>query len=318
MGGLEFRSRLVFVLLGILLALIFLPPVLPNYFVILLTQSLIYAIVAMSLDILVGYAGLPSLGHSAFFAIGAYVTGILVTRFHLGLETNLFFSIVIAVGTSAIFGLLALRAVGTYFLIITLSFAMIVWGVANRWFSLTGGDNGISGIPRPNLFMLGTIKSTLYFYYLILFFFLVSSLLIFLFVRSPFGKTLVAIRDSESRMGVLGYNVWLHKYLAFIIAGAFASLAGCLYVYYNGFVNPNVADLAHCMKIVLMVTLGGPGTMVGASLGAFIITLIENTISVYTERWVIALAIVYVLTAKYAPRGILGLLKEFQIRGQKA
>jgi branched-chain amino acid transport system permease protein len=191
---------------------------------------------------------------------------------------------------------------------------MIIWGIANRWFSLTGGDNGITGIPRPTLFMLGAIKSTLHFYYLILFFFLFFSFLIFLFIRSPFGKTLVAIRDSESRMGVLGYNVWLHKYFAFIIAGAFASLAGCLYVYYNGFVNPNVSDLAHCMKIVLMVSLGGPGTMVGASLGAFIITLIENTVSVFTDRWVMVLAIVYVLTAKYAPRGVLGLLKQFQKR----
>lgn len=289
--------------------LILLPPVLPTYFVILLTQSLIYAIVAMSLDILVGYTGLAALGHSAFFAIGGYVTGILVTRFHLGFGTTLFFSIVIAVGASAVFGLLALRAVGIYFLIITLSIAMVVWGMANRWFSLTGGDNGISGISRPDVFMLGVIKSTLHFYYLILFFFLVCSFLISLFVRSPFGKTLVAIRDSDSRMSVLGYNVWLHKYLAFIIAGAFASLSGCLYVYYNGFVNPNVADLGHCMKIVLMVSLGGPGTIVGASLGAFIITFIENTLSVYTERWVMILAIIYILTAKYAPKGLLGLLR---------
>ena len=131
----------------------------------------------------------------------------------------------------------------------------------------------------------------------------------FLIIRSPFGKTLIAIRDSESRMAVLGYNVWLHKYLAFILAGAFAGLAGCLYVYYNGFVNPSVADLAHCMKIVLMVSLGGPGTLIGAGLGAILITLLENIISIFTERWVMVLAIIYLATAKFAPKGLLGLLR---------
>ena len=299
-GGISLFLGAVFIIL------VLLPPVLPAYFVILLTQSLIYAIVAMSLDILVGYTGLAALGHSAFFAIGAYVTAILATKAHLGFEITVCVSIVFAIGAAALLGLLALRAVGIYFLIITLSLAMVVWGIVNRWFSLTGGDNGISGIPRPTLLWIGAMKGTLPFYYLILFLFLVSFFLMALLIRSPFGKTLVAIRDSESRMSVLGYNVWLHKYLAFLIAGAFAGLSGSLYVYYNGFVNPNVADIAHCMKIVLMVSLGGPGTMVGAGLGALIITFLENTISIFTPRWVMVLAIVYVLTAKYAPRGLLG------------
>ena len=309
MAGLEFRGRLSLALSGILLLLVILPPVLPPYLVILLTQSLIYAILAMSLDLLIGYTGLAALGHSAFFAIGAYVTAILATRIHSGLGSTLFHSMVIAASASAILGLLALRAVGIYFLIITLSLAMVVWGIVNRWFSLTGGDNGISGIPRPQIPLIGAFENHLSFYYLILVIFAVASLLIFLLIRSPFGKTLVGIRDSDTRMSVLGYNVWLHKYLAFIIAGAFAGLAGGLYVYYNGFVNPTVADLGHCMKIVLMVSLGGPGTLIGASLGALIITLLENIISIFTERWVMVLAIIYLATAKYAPQGLLGLLR---------
>lgn len=309
MAGLEFRGRLSLALSGILLLLVIVPPVLPPYLVILLTQSLIYAILAMSLDLLIGYTGLAALGHSAFFAIGAYVTAILATRIHSGLGSTLFYSMVIAALASAILGLLALRAVGIYFLIITLSLSMVVWGIVNRWFSLTGGDNGISGIPRPQIPLIGAIENHLSFYYLILVFFAVASLLIFLLIRSPFGKTLVGIRDSDTRMSVLGYNVWLHKYLAFIIAGAFAGLAGCLYVYYNGFVNPTVADLGHCMKIVLMVSLGGPGTLIGAGLGALIITFLENIISIFTERWVMVLAIIYLATAKYAPQGLLGLLR---------
>ena len=292
-----------------LLAFVLLPLFLPKYATILVTQCLIYAIVAMSLDILIGYTGLAALGHSAFFAIGAYGTAILATKFHSSLGGAVFFSIAAAAAASAILGLLALRAVGIYFLIITLSLAMVVWGVVNRWVSVTGGDNGISGIPRQGLLWMGGVQDTIPFYYLILFSFCAAASLMFLLIRSPFGKTLIAIRDSESRMGVLGYNVWLHKYLAFIITGAFAGFAGSLYAYYNGFVNPNVADLAHCMKLVLMVSLGGAGTLIGAGLGAFLITLLENFIYIYTDRWVMVLALIYVLTAKYAPRGLLGLLR---------
>lgn len=294
--------------------MVVLPPLLPAYLVDLLTQGLIYAIVAMSLDILIGYTGLAALGHSAFFAIGAYVTAILTTRLHYGLESTLLYSILTAAAISAILGLLALRAVGIYFLIITLALSMVIWGIVNRWVSVTGGDNGISDIPRPDVFLFGVMKDTLPFYYLILFLFLGVFILLFLFILSPFGKTLVGIRDSESRMRVLGYHVWLHKYVVFIIAGAFAGLSGSLYAYYNAFVNPNVAGLAHCMKIVLMVSLGGSGTLVGAGLGALIIICLENMISIFTDRWVMVLAIIYIVTAKYAPLGLLGLMRQARKR----
>jgi len=115
---------------------------------------------------------------------------------------------------------------------------------------------------------------------------------------------------------VLGYNTWLHKYLAFIIAGAFAGLAGGLYAYYNSFVGPNDANLGQCMELVLMVILGGPGTLFGAGLGAFIITFLKNMVSVYTKRWLMVMAVVYVLTALYAPDGIMELLKRFQKQRQ--
>jgi branched-chain amino acid transport system permease protein len=162
------------------------------------------------------------------------------------------------------------------------------------------------------------MSDPLYFYYLILVFFLICTVLLFILIRSPYGKTLVGIRDSETRMKVLGYNTWLHKYLAFVIAGAFAGLAGGLYAYYNSFVGPNDANLGICMELLLMVILGGPGTLVGAGLGAFIITFLKNMVSVYTERWLMVMAVVYILTALYAPEGIMGLLKNFQKRGQGA
>ena len=157
---------------------------------------------------------------------------------------------------------------------ITLSVAMCAWGLAYRWVSLTGGDTGIVGIPRPRLPVAGLVSGTLSFYYTILAVFVACLVLYLLLIWSPFGKTLVGIRESESRMRVLGYNVFLHKSLAMVIAGAFAGVAGSLYAYYNGFVGPSTVDLAHSMQFVLMVIVGGPATLVGPLIGAFVITFL--------------------------------------------
>ncbi len=305
------------VLLAALAVLVVAPHLLPQYVVILLTQSLVYAIVAMSLDVLIGYSGLGSLGHAAFFAIGAYATAILVTQHQGGFGAALLLSTVAGALASAVIAPLALRAAGIYFLMITLAIAMCVWGLAFRWVSLTGGDNGITGIPRPEIGFGLDMGVAVEFYYLILLFFLSCLLLLFLLIRSPFGQTLIGIRDSESRMQVLGYNVWLHKYLAMVIAGAFAGLAGSLYAYFNSFVSPNDANLGHCMELVLMVSLGGPGTLVGAGLGALIIVFLKNMVSVYTKRWLMVLAAVYVVTALYAPEGIMGLFKRNAPGGER-
>lgn len=291
--------------------LIVLPPVLPTYVVILLTQSMIYAIVAMSLDVLIGYTDLGSLGHAAFFAIGAFTTAILEKRYNAGFVTALFSSIGIAAGASALIGLFALRAKGIYFLLITLAVAMSIWGLIYRWASLTGGDNGISDVMRPDLGGAIDLQNHVHFHYFVLIFYVICLILIILWVRSPFGRTLVGIRDSESRMKVLGYNVWLHKYCAFIIAGAFAGFGGTLYAYFNRFVGPNDADLGMCMEFVLMVSLGGQGNLIGANIGALLITFMKNMVSVYTNRYLMILGFVYLLTAKYAPQGIMGLLRRF-------
>jgi len=305
------------ILLAALVVLVVAPHLLPQYVVILLTQSLVYAIVAMSLDVLIGYSGLGSLGHAAFFAIGAYATAILVTQHQGGFGAALLLSTVAGALASAVIAPLALRAAGIYFLMITLAIAMCVWGLAFRWVSLTGGDNGITSIPRPEIGFGLDMGVAVEFYYLILLFFLACLLLLFLLIRSPFGQTLIGIRDSESRMQVLGYNVWLHKYLAMVIAGAFAGLAGSLYAYFNSFVSPSDANIGHCMELVLMVSLGGPGTLVGAGLGALIIVFLKNMVSVYTKRWLMVLAAVYVVTALYAPEGIMGLFKRSASGGDR-
>ena len=292
--------------------LVIIPPLLPSYIVILLTQSLIYGMVAMSLDILVGYLGLASLGHAAYFAIGAYTTAILMTKYGTSFSVGLITSIGMTAAISALVGLLALRAKGVYFLLITLAIAMSFWGLLHRWVSMTGADNGISEIPRPQSWWVFDLYKVVDFHYFIIIIFVLCFVLIYLFIRSPFGRTLVAIRDSETRMRVLGYNTWLHKYIAFIIAGTIAGLAGAFFAVFNRFVGPEEADLAQCMEILLMVSIGGQGTLIGPNIGSFLITFLKNMLSVYTQRWLMVMALVYIICAKYAPMGIIGIMNKLQ------
>ena len=207
---------------------------------------------------------------------------------------------------AAIFGLVALRATGVYFLMITLALGMVVWGLAHRWVTMTQGDNGISAIPRPDLGLPWSLTHSIPFYYFALAGFLISFWILRVIVRSPFGRSLVGIRESESRMRTLGYHVWLHKYIGFVIAGGFAGFAGVLWAYYNGFVSPADLQLATSVEVLLMVALGGRGTLLGPALGATIIVFLKNLVSVYTHRWLLILGAVYIATIVYAPEGVVG------------
>ena len=217
--------------------------------------------------------------------------------------------VLLAMVVAAVFGLVALRATGVYFLMITLALGMVVWGLAHRWVSMTQGDNGIPGIPRPDLGLPWSLARAMPFYYFALAGFLLAFWILRVIVRSPFGQSLVGIRESESRMRTLGYHVWLHKYLGFVIAGVVGGFSGVLWAYYNGFVSPGDVELATSMEVRLMVALGGQGTLVGPAVGAGVIVLLKNFVSVYTERWLLILGVVYVLTIIYAPEGIVGAIR---------
>jgi branched-chain amino acid transport system permease protein len=306
--------------IGLCLASIFLvisPPFYTSYWITLVTQMLIYGILAMSLDILVGYSGMSSFGHAGFYGSSAYVVAILSTRYKMGFLTCLLSGVTVATVISLIFGLLVAHASGVYFLIITLALGMTLWGLAFRWVNMTGGDNGISGIPRPDLGLPISLKDPLTFYYFILVFFLLCLLLMTIFVRSPFGHSLKGVRESESRMRVLGYHTWLHKYLGYVTAGLFGSVAGVFWAYFDGFISPYNMDLTASIEIILMVILGGPGTLVGPALGAGIIVFLKNFISAYTQRWLLILGTIYILTIFYAPQGLINLLKDWLKGGQK-
>ena len=288
-----------------------LPQFLGSYYVGLMALVLIFALFALSLDLLLGHGGLPSLGHAASFGTAAYVAGFLALKLA---STNflLNFAIAISAGAAiaAIFGLLALRTRGVYFLMITLALSQVLWALAWKWKSATGGDDGMPGVPRPNLgFLPWDLAHVNSYFYFTLVIFVVACILMYLLIRSPFGHSLRGIRESESRMMALGYNVWAYQYVAFILAGAFAGLAGILFVYYNNMVSPHELHLVTSAKVLLMVILGGTGTFLGPILGAALIVLLENTVSGFTERWTLVLGIIYVLVIMLAPQGLLGPLK---------
>jgi branched-chain amino acid transport system permease protein len=193
---------------------------------------------------------------------------------------------------------------------ITLALGMVVWGLAFRWVSMTKGDNGISGVSRPALGLPWDLATPLPFFYFTLACAALAWLLLGLLVRSPFGMSLKGIRESESRMKSLGYDVWLHKYLAFVLSGVFAGFAGVLWAYYNGFVSPVDVQLVTSVEALLMVALGGSGTLVGPALGAVLIVFLKNFVSVYTKRWLLILGAVYIGVILFAPRGIVGALRQ--------
>jgi branched-chain amino acid transport system permease protein len=285
------------------------PPFLSAYWVGLLTQVVILGILAMSLDLLIGYTGLPSLGHAGFFGVAAYGVGILSTTYQAGVVTSVAGGFVAGTGLAALFGLIVSHVRDVYFLMITMALGMVLWGLSFRWIPVTGGDNGISGIPRLETLIGLPVTGPIPFYYLALVVFAVCIVLMMVLVKSPFGLTLQGIREHEPRMRSLGFNTWLHGYLSYVCAGAFASVAGIMWAYYNGFVSPTYLDLTASSELFLMVTLGGPATLVGPVIGAGAIVILKNVMSAYTARWLLILGIVYIVTILWAPQGLWNLGK---------
>ena len=299
----------ILVVAAALLAVAFIVPYSGSFVVLLATRALAFAILAMSADILLGYTGLSSMGQAAYFGVGAYLTAVLATKLHFGLGWDFWIvvllGILIGAALAALFGLFAIRATGVYFLMITLALGQCVWGLAYRWNSLTGGDNGINMSGRPNFGL--DLSNEVTFFYLVFAFFAVSLLLMYVLVRSPFGRSLAGIRERELRMQILGYNTWLHKYIAFIIAGGFGGLAGVLWAHTNGHVSPETLVLTTSVDALLMVVLGGAGTLIGACFGAAIVFGLREYLSTLVPWWQYVLGAVYVLTILYLPMGLMGI-----------
>jgi branched-chain amino acid transport system permease protein len=289
-----------------------------EFWVTLLSQIMIFGLLALSADLLLGNAGLFSLCHAAFFAVAAYTTAILQVRY--GASTALAAPAGILAGTALSFLFaFAVRTRGVYFILITLAFGYIVWGVAYRWASITGGDNGVTNVPFPAIGGVRVANATQY-YYVVLITVVLCGLAYRLLVTSPFGLTLRGIKSSESRMRSLGYDVGRHLYVAFVLSGLIASIAGVLYVYYNRFINPVAASFPVSVEAVLMAIVGGSGTILGPFLGSGIILVLRNWVSGFFHYYTAVLGIVFIVTVLWAPQGIMGLVARWRAgnRGEGA
>jgi branched-chain amino acid transport system permease protein len=284
------------------------PQFLGPFYLRVLTEILIWGVLAMAVNLLSGYTGLPPIGQAGIFGTAAYVVGYLVVKMPepMPMYVTVPVGILGAVLISVIFGAIAIRTSGLYFLMITLAEGMIVWGLAYRWDKVTGAENGLRGIHRPDI--IGAFP-TYYYVVLVVVGLLVVS--IYRVVKSPFGLSLQGIREGEKRMRALGYNVPLHKFIAFVLAGLFSGVAGVLYVYYNNFVSPASVDFARSAEELLMVILGGAGTFWGPIVGSAIITSVRHQVSLFTDRWLMILGAIYVVTILLAPGGILRGARQF-------
>jgi branched-chain amino acid transport system permease protein len=304
------RSTRGIIAVATLALLAVVPFALPGYPLTLATEMLIFAALAMSIDILAGFAGRTPLCHGAIFGVSTYVMLYYVSVANGNPWVGAALGIAAATATAMIFAVLAVRTSGVYFLLLTLALGMIVWGICLRWTSVTGGENGIRGTVRPA--WLGDPRVL---YYFILVATTAMAAAMWRFVRSPFGLTLAGIRESETRMRALGYDVPLHLFIGFTVSGFFAGLAGVLYALFNSFVSPSTVGIEQSVEGLLMAIVGGIGTLFGGLVGAALIIALENLVSAYTERWMMALGLLFVFTMIFAPTGVLGRVRQALARG---
>jgi branched-chain amino acid transport system permease protein len=273
-----------------------------SYYVNVATQMLIYAVFALGLNVLVGYAGLVTLGHAALFGVAAYAGATMINAGY-GHVIVALGACLATIAVAGVFAVLALRGTGLGFVMITVALGQIAWGIAYRWISLTNGDNGVSINARPSPFGLSLAEApALYWATLVVFLLAVGSMAIF--VASPFGASLRGARDQPRRMTALGYNVWLIRFLAFLFSGFWSGGAGLLYLYYNQFVSPQTVALSASAEALLMVIAGGTGTLLGPIAGAALVIVMKDVASAYIERWNFVLGAIFVLIVVFMPEGL--------------
>jgi len=294
------RTLAVAVAIVVLAALPFWMPGI--YYVNVGSQILFYAVFALGLNVLVGYAGLVSLGHAGLFGISAYATGYML-QLGFGHPAAIVTALVIGVVSMAIYAVLSLRSTGIGFIMITLALGEILWGLAYRWISLTGGDNGINvpGRPAPFGFSLG---SPVTFYYTTLIVFLLALAMMAVLVRSPFGAALMGTRDQPRRMTALGYHVLAIRFWACLLSGLLTSASAILFVYYTQFISPQTLSLTSSAEVLLMVISGGPGTLLGPIVGAGLVVAVKTVVSGFVERWNFLLGAIFVAIVILMPEGL--------------
>ena len=311
------------------IALVILPFVVPPYQTVLLSYGLVFAIAALGFNLLLGYTGLLSFGHSAYFGVGAYAVAFVVKYLKIdSMEVLLLAGILGSALVAALFGLLCVRYTKIFFGILTLALSQVLWSLAFKFFWVTGGSDGLR-VPTPTL-LAGTVKigatagqdkldflSHRYYFY-VLAIFVICVVLMWVIVHSPFGKALQAVRDNETRAEFVGVQVWHYRWVAFLISGVYTGLAGALWVPLNGLTTPEILHWTFSGKIVFFTVLGGFQTFFGPIVGAVIYNYLETYAVGHTVYWQMVLGIVPVVLVLALPAGIVGTAIRLMPRFRKA
>jgi branched-chain amino acid transport system permease protein len=260
----------------------------------------------MSLDLLMGHAGMVSFGHSAFFGVGGYVAALALKQ-SPGLAAALLYPALAAAVAALVIGFFSIRVSGVYFIMLTLAFSQMFYAYAFQA-SWLGAEDGVFGVPRPAVLGV-SLASVAHFHAYLLVLFALAALAMWRVVRSPFGHVLRGIHENEARMEAVGYPVNRYKLIAFVVAGTLAGVAGALYAQFVGQIPPDAFFWTTSGEALLMVIIGGTGTLGGAVLGAAAFILLQSLVSSYTERWMTILGLTFVLFVLFVPGGIVGALR---------
>jgi branched-chain amino acid transport system permease protein len=285
--------------------LLLLPLMLPQFYIYILAVIFVTSILAMSLNLVVGHGGLYQFHHGVFYGIGAYTFALILTKTPLPFFVGFIAGPVFAGIIGLLIGLFCVRLTKLYFGMLQISLGSLIWAVAFRWYDLTGGDDGIHGIPIPDL--LSTVNGSYYFILIVL---TACMAVMYLILKSPFGNTLQAVRDNPARCEAVGINVRKHQLIAIVIATFFAGVAGVLFVVVEGSVFPDLMFWVLSLEILIMCLLGGWFTFAGPVLGAAIMISLRTFASIYTEYWTLILGVILILIIFFLPEGVMGYLIE--------
>jgi branched-chain amino acid transport system permease protein len=296
------------VLFALLCAVLAAAPLTSDYVLGILSEILIFAIFAMSLNLLIGYTGLMSFGHAAFFGMSTYT--VIALGVHLGISGwwGALAGIAASTALAAVIGLCCIRVAGVPFLMLTMAFSQLLFAAALKWRSITGGTDGLVGFVQPELFgvALGTSASARY--AMVALGFVLVLCFLWCLVRSPLGSIFIGIRDNEQRMRAIGYPVQRFKLIAFTISGGLAGVGGALYAMFNAFVSSDILHWQLSGDAMIMVVLGGGGTVFGPAVGAAIFLLLKNFISSYNEYWALWVGVAFILCVMFLRQGVWGAL----------
>jgi branched-chain amino acid transport system permease protein len=307
----------IIVIIGLFVVGFIMPAVLKQYYLNMLTEIIIIALFAVSYNLLLGYAGLLSFGHAAFFGLGAFTTAVSIIHIPgLSLWSAVLISVLMTVVAGFVLGSLLLRHKGSYFALLTLAFNALFYAVATKWHSVTGGDDGLS-ITRPNMdlgFTTLSLSSLTSFYYLTLVIVGLAIVFCWYFTHTAMGRTVLLMRENEERMKFLGYNTNISRLILFTFTGAIAGLAGSFYTLHFQFVSIAAISVDMTTAIVLVVFVGGTKTFWGPILGAFVYTILQNYLSNITDRWPLFIGLIFILMVLFIPTGLSGVIMNIKQR----